>query len=172
MAEENTNQQNPTLEPGQALIQWEFPEYVQHSRPTWWYVIAGLGGRGIIIWALMDGNFLFALIILLFAFILFTDRKGEPITVQFGIYERGVQIGRNFYLFRELNSFAVVYEPPHVERLYLMPKTSVLRNEFSVPLEGKDPLHIRSLLLDYLIEDLERETESNSDAVSRFFKIQ
>lgn len=172
MAEQDTIQQNTDFQPGELLMEWDFPEYVRHNRPTWWYVVAVVGGIGLIVWALMDGNFLFALIILLFAFILFTDRRGEPITVKFGIYERGVRIGRNFYLFRELNSFAVIYEPPHVERLYLMPKTSVLRNEFSVPLEGKDPLHVRSLLLDYLIEDLERETESTSDSVSRFFRLQ
>lgn len=168
--QQNTNQ-DAAFETGRMLVEWVFPEYTKHNRGTLWYVIAGIIAIGFLIYAIQDGNFLFGLMILLFAFIIFTHHRGEPLEIPFAIFERGIQVGKKFYFYRELESFAVVYEPPLIEQLYLMPKTKVLRSEISIPLQGQDPLQVRSLLLDFMVENLEMETESNSDAVSRFFKL-
>lgn len=152
-------------------MQWTFPEYEKPQRGSWWYVIMIALGGGLAAYALFDGNFLFALIIILFAFILFTHHRSEPMTLAFTVYETGLQIGDKFYLFREVESFSVIYEPPMVKRLYIVLKNAVLRKEIAIPLRNQNPLNVRSLLLDFLTEDLEREEETLNDTLARVFKI-
>ncbi|MFH1425815.1 MAG: hypothetical protein ABIG66_00055 [Candidatus Kerfeldbacteria bacterium] len=156
---------------GRILAQWDFPEYEKPERGTIWYICAfGIGG-GLLIWAVADGNFLFALMVLLFAFIIFTHHRREAMKLHFTLYERGIQVGDRFYLFREISNFAIIYEPPHIKRLYFEPKSSVVRRTISIPLLDQDPVRIRELLLDYLQEDLKREQESGSDALGRMLKL-
>lgn len=164
----NSSQQ---FDRGRILTQWSFPEYERPERGPVWYTVALLIIGGMMTYALLDANFLFALIILLSAFILFTHHRSEPLTIPFAIYERGVQVGDSFYLFRELESFAIIYEPPIVERLYIIPRDALIRREIGIPLLGKDPIQIRSLLIDFVKEDLEREAESTNDIITRLLKL-
>jgi hypothetical protein len=159
------------VERGRILAQWDFPEYEKPERGMLWYTVAfGLGG-GLLIWAVLDANFLFALIILLFAFIIFTHHRRDPQVLTFTLYERGMQIGDRFYLFREVQSFALIYEPPLVKRLYIMPRNALVRREISIPLGDQDPVRLRAMLLDFLVEDLERESESGTDVLNRVLKL-
>lgn len=156
---------------GRVFSQWSFPEYEKPDRGPLWYAVVFAIGGGLLWYAVQDGNFLFALIILLFAFIIFTHHRQEPQEMSFTLYETGIQIGDRFFLFREIQAFALVFEPPVVKTLYIMPKRAVLRREISIPLRDQNPVELRSLLLDYLDEDLDREEESASDIATRVFKL-
>jgi hypothetical protein len=158
-------------ERGTILAQWTFPEYERHERGRLWYLIALGIDALLLIYAVKDGNFLFALIIILFTLIIFTHHRSEPIELPFVIYSSGIQIGDRFYLYREINAFAVIYEPPVVKRLYIKPKGNVIRNELSIPLQKQNPIKIRSILLDYLDEDLDHDRESPNDMAMRIFKL-
>ncbi len=171
MALDTTHTGPDGLHRGRKLAEWVFPEFEKPDRGIIWYLVAAFGGGGLLIYAIQDQNFLFALIILLFAIILFTHHRQDPMDIPFEIYETGVQIGDRYYLYRELESFAIIYEPPIVERLYLMPRGTVIRKEVSIALKGNDPVGIRSILLDYLREDLEREEESGNDIATRVLKL-
>lgn len=177
MANEQTSQQNQTnpqqraVEKGRVLLQWVFDEYEKPERGPWWYIFAFVIGGSLLFYAVKDGNFLFALIILLFALIIFTHHRTEPLRLPFAIYETGLQIGDRFFLFREIESFAVIYEPPIVKRLYIKPKGAILRREVSIPLYDQNPVQIRSLLVDFITEDLEREQESANDVATRVLKL-
>lgn len=156
---------------GKKVIAWHIPEYDQHERGTWWYIIFSSITGGLLVYALFDGNFLFALIILLFVFIIFTHHRNDPINVDFVIYERGVQIGDRYLLFRELESFAILYEPPVVKKLYITPRAQFIRKEVGIPLLDIDPIYVRSLLGSVVKEDIERERESGSEIINRVFKL-
>ncbi|OGY85474.1 MAG: hypothetical protein A2233_04130 [Candidatus Kerfeldbacteria bacterium RIFOXYA2_FULL_38_24] len=159
------------IEKGQILSQWSFPEYGKPQRGKLWYAVAVIFG-GLLLWyALKDGNFLFALIILLFALIIITHHRTEPLEVTFTVYEAGMQIGDKFYRFREIDAFAVIYEPPAVKQLYLKPKRALVKREISIPLMTQNPVEVRSLLLDFVEEDLEHEEESLNDQLTRLFKL-
>ncbi|MBU0570217.1 MAG: hypothetical protein KKH94_00200 [Candidatus Omnitrophica bacterium] len=161
---------NP-VEKGKIKYQWTFPEFEKHDRGPLWYFIAFFGGGGLLIYTIIDGNFLFALIILLFALIIFTHHRTEPAQLTLTIYEAGIRIGDRFFLFREIESFAVIYEPPLIKQLYIKPRTGVLRNEIAIPLYDEDPVQLRRFLVDYLEENFEREEESATEAAIRFFKL-
>lgn len=156
---------------GRILHQWEFPEYERHNRGPVWYVLAFAIGTALIVYALKDGNPLFALIILLFALILFTNHRQEPMQLNFTMYETGIQVGDTFFLFREIETFSVIYEPPTVKVLYLMPKNRVLRGEITIPLRDQNPVEVRRMLLEYLKEDLDRDEETHNDKLGRLLKL-
>lgn len=174
MAEENTQLNNTAqteMARGKVRMQWMFSEHNNHRRSPLWYIVTALVSLGFFVYAIYDGNFLFALMIVLIVFIFYTQYRNEPLQIPFALYETGIQLGDSFYLYRELQDFAVVYEPPEVKRLYIRSKKMVLRGELSIPLDDQNPLKIRKILLDYLPEDLEREEESGSDAAARMLKI-
>ncbi len=156
---------------GAILMQWDFPEYIKYDRGPVWFAVATLVGGGLLIWAMIDGNFLFALMIILVAFIILTHHRSEPLTLHFTLYERGLQIGDAYYHHRDVEKFAVVYDPPFVKTLYIMPKNAVLRQEIPIPLKDQDPVDVRNILLDYLAEDLEREEENYYETLNRMFKL-
>ena len=159
------------VERGRILHQWVFPEYDRHNRSALWYVLAfGIGGA-LIAYALKDGNPLFALIILLLALILFTHHRQAPMQLNFTLFETGIQVGDTFFLFREIDSFWVIYEPPVVKRLYLLPKNRSLRGEISIPLLDQNPVELRRMLLEYLKEDLDRDEETHNDKLGRLLKL-
>ena len=163
--------EDSTVSKGRILAQWNFPEYIKYQRGRVWYVLVfGIGGA-MFLYAIFDGNFLFALILFLFAIILFPHHRSEPMNLLCTIFDAGIQIGDKFYLYREIKSFSVIYEPPLVKMLYIVPKSHIVRHEISIPLQKENPLHIRSLLLDFLEEDLDREEESDNDKWGRLLKI-
>jgi len=62
------------------------------------------------------------------------------------------------------------YEPDEAKTLFFEFKNRV-RPRLSIPLENKNPLKIRAILLKYLPEDVERENEPLSEQLSRLLKL-
>lgn len=156
---------------GKVLMQWTFAEIEHHQRSLSWYIISSVIAIALIVYAVLDSNYLFVLMIILLAFIYYTQYQNTPLQIPFVIFQNGIQVGDSFFLYREIQDFAIVYEPPAVKRLYLHIKNRVLRNEISIPLLEHNPLKVRKLLLDFLSENLEMEKESGTDAASRVLKL-
>lgn len=162
---------------GTVLRSWVIPEYTQHERSRRWFVVASLVGVVLIVislwtpnWFFTTPNFMFMVIIILTAVTIFVQHQNLPPQLVVTLSEEGIAIGESFYTYRELGSFWVIYEPPHVKTLYFHFQ-SAWRPRLPVPLEDEDPSEIRRILLQYLPEDLERESEPTSDALARFFRL-
>ena len=168
MADQNIA--NNIADHGTAFFHWVIPEYTQHERGRGWYVVAGLVGIGLVAWAIYTTNFLFAVLIALTAIILLVRHSEMPSQLMVSIFEDGVQIGEQFFPFRDLKSFWIIYEPPEVRMLYFDFKSS-WRPRLPVRLEEENPIQIRHFLLKYLEGDLSRESEPTSDALSRLLRL-
>lgn len=155
---------------GDVLHEWTIQEYEQHERGMPWYALMILLGLGMVIYGVMTGNFLFALIIILFAIILFLQSHQTPLQVVFQITELGVVVGGRFYPYSEFNSFYVIYQPPEVKTLFLETK-SVFRPLLRIPLLDKNPVEIKHTLREFLPEDAEKEEEPLADRVARNWRI-
>jgi len=105
----------------------------------------------------------------MFTLIIFLHSTKKPDKVSLAITEDGLEVGNNFYLYKEIKKFWIIYEPPDVKNLYFDFKG--LRPTLIIPLENKNPVQIRKILLDYLDEDLEKEDESLSEYLGRKLKI-
>ena len=151
---------------GTILYTWQVPEYEKHERPTRWYVIMVIVGLLLVGYGLFTNNFLFALIIVLFAIIVFLQSHQEPHWIPFSITDLGVMVNNRFYSYSELSDFYVIYNPPEVKTLFLEPESS-FRPRIRVSLMDMDPNEIKFTLRQYLDENVEKEQEPLSDQVAR-----
>ncbi len=160
---------NKSKEHGKVLAEWKFPETIKYSRSRGWYIGAGICGVALLVYAVATKNFLFGLIIILFALTLFITQR-KPADVGFKITEDGILIGSRFYPYKEIKNFFIIYEPPEVKSLYFNFK-NIFNPHLPIPLEKQDPVKVRKILLEYLPEDLTKEDEPFSDQISRMFKL-
>jgi len=155
---------------GEVLHQWEVPEYEQHERNAGWYILMFSIGIGLVLYGILTGNFIFALIIILFAIILFLQSHQVPQLVPFKITDLGIIIGDRFYLYSELSGFYLIYQPPEVKTLYLDTK-SFFRPLLRIPLLDNNPVEIRHALREFLTEDLEKDEEPAADRLARNWRL-
>jgi hypothetical protein len=155
---------------GKILAQWQIPEYQKYKRTFTWYLIMSLLGLGLLIYAAWTLNFLFALIIIISATIIFLHERREPDMLNFQIVDSGIVLADKFTPFKEIEKFWIIYEPPEVKNLYFK-VNRFLRAEISVPLIRMNPLYVRKMLLKYLREDLHAKDESGEDIAGRILKI-
>lgn len=164
------DEQTPTANHGKALMSWEIPEFEHHERGRRWYVVALIVIAALLIFALTSANYLFAILIIIFAITYYLQISRRPMNVTISITEKGIAIGDRLYPYDTLRSFWVIYKPPEVNTLYLEFKNT-LRPEMPIPLIKKNPVKVREILLDYLEEDIEKEDESTSDYLRRQLKL-
>lgn len=165
--EENT--QN-TGNYSQSLASWKFKEYEPHNRSNAWYLWFGIGCALLLGIAIFTQNFLFVVIILLSALILFLQNWKQPDEIDFKITTGGIEIGPTKISMRQIDQFWIVYQPPFVKKLYFHFE-SPLKPSIGIPLENQNPVEIRELLLAYIPENLDTEDEPTPDALARFFKL-
>lgn len=161
----------PELDFGQELIAWEIPEYEKHERSNTWYLLAGLVCAGLIIYGFYTANYLFVIIIFLFIGLNIINYFRDPDLLEFIITTEGIIIGNNFHDFDDIKDFTVLYKPSrNVRTLYLNFK-SFLRPRLSIPLAEVNPVDVREILIKYLMEDLDRTDEANSDFIAKKLKL-
>ena len=154
----------------QVLAAWHFPEYQVYDRSQNWFFTAIFVGGFLVLYSIWTSNFLFAGIIILAALILLIQIYRGPENVVFAILPHGMVLGDSFFRFHEVNKFWIAYNPPQVKKLYVELKSN-WRPRLVIPLQEQDPVRLRKLLKKFISEDLEREGESLTDQISRFFKI-
>ena len=128
------------------------------------------GGLALFIYAIWSYNFLFAVIIIIIATIIFIHEKREPEPLPFSITYKGITLADDFIPYKNIKKFWIVYEPPEIKKLYFQLDRK-LRAELSVPLLNMNPVYIRQILLKYLPEDLEQKNPSTDDLLEKMFKI-
>lgn len=155
---------------GEIVHQWTIHEYDRHQRGVLWHVGMIMLGIILVLFGLFTNNFLFSLIIILFAIILFLQSSQAPPEVQFAITSLGIVVGGKFYTFSEFENFYIIYNPPQVKTLFLDTK-SPFRPLLRVPLMDMNPVEVRQTLREYLSEDFDKEEEPLSDQFARNWKI-
>ncbi|MFH1457005.1 MAG: hypothetical protein ABIF17_02725 [Patescibacteria group bacterium] len=152
------------------LINWSFPELEKPERSRSWYVWATLIALLLLVFAVFSQNFLFGLIIILVAVVLFAYHHKEIEEVEFAILDNGISVGEKFFNFSDLKHFWIIYEPPYVKNLYFEFKNSI-RPRLTIPFLDINPVKVRKILLEFLQEDLSRETEPLSESIGKRLKL-
>ena len=155
---------------GKILASWEFKEYYEHEHSRLWYGGFAVLGLLLFIYAIATANFLFAIFLVLVGFVMLMRHKTPPHDVAFKILSDGVLIGSDFYRFKELKHFWILYEPPEVKNLYFE-FVSRFRPHVMIPLQNQNPLTIRGLLNKVIKEDFSQEDEAVSEFLGRRLKI-
>ncbi len=151
-------------------LAWNVPEFEQLDRGWKWYVIAGVIGIGLVLYAMFTANFLFAIIVVMGGIIMFLTAQRDPEHVPFLITASGLFIGDHFHPYHEFGNFSILYYPPSIKKLYLTSGRRV-RPTITISLEDMDPNIVREVLLHFLPEDLDRVEESLTELVTRVYKL-
>ncbi len=160
-----------TVDYSKKIMGWKIPEYDKHERTKNWYVVTTIIGALLVIYSFFSGNFLFAAIIIIGAFVIIMHDGQEPIKIDFSITDEGLVVGKKFYDYDTLKDFSIVYKPnQNIKNLYFEFK-NVIKPRLSIPLIDMNPLPIRENLLNYLPEDLERADQPLSEALAKLFKL-
>jgi len=162
---------DPQAHIGTTRLSWTFKEFhpIKRSR-TWWLTASGLS-LIMLIYAVFSGNFLFALILLMGAILFVNETKRPPRSIDCRITSNGIAVGKKFWRWSELKDFWIAYRPPEITNLYIQPKNA-LDPRLTIPLADNNPIKVRESLKDYLTEDLSREDEPTSEALTRLLKLQ
>lgn len=156
---------------GAKLLGWQFPADRNLIRSKGWWITAGIVVLLLEIYSIMTLNYLFAVIVIIGAVIVWLDSRKEPAWLDFAIHQPGITIAKRLWRWKELDHFWIAYHPPEITSLYIQPK-STFNPRLSIPLRDMNPLKVREILAKYLTENLEREDEPTSEALSRMLKIQ
>lgn len=155
---------------GATLLSWEFPEHAQHVRGRAWYVAVTVAVIALLIYAFATKNFLFAVIIVMLAVVLYLrDVRGAPPMLPFVITEKGILLADRFTPYERLQDYWFVTEEDAPKVVYFHPRGA--RPQFSVPIGDHDPSGIRDALRGRLAENEDEHDEPASDAIGRVLKL-
>jgi hypothetical protein len=167
----------------QKYLHWQVPEYRVPDRNRNWYIAAFaflficifFSFFTITKWHLIflgaNSNFLFVLILIAAAIIMYINEKRPPLMINFEIGPEGIKIGSKFYDYDDIKNFCVLYKPKQsIKNLYFEFKT-LTRPRLSIPLRRMDALTVRNFLVRYLDEDLERSNPPLSEQLTKLFKL-
>lgn len=155
---------------GEAIISWQIPEYRRYERGKTWYLVAGLILLFLVGYAVLTQNFLFALMVILFAVIVFLSHVRAPQMLDLVITNAGVLVNRRFYPYTDLGSYWIISQPPFTNNLYFDFQRSG-RQPLSIALDGQNPEEVREALANFLVEDGEKKEEPLADLLWRMLKL-
>jgi len=170
MSSQNNNEKQNISDIGEIIVSWVFPEYVKYHRTSIWYFWFSVISLGFLSYSLIKLNFFLAVIVILFASIIFLHDMKEPMNISFHLGENGIILGNKMFDYQDLGSFWIVYEPLTIKKLYLE-FNSLWKPPLAIPLTTQDPLRIREFLISKLKENIERDSEPLSDQFGRLLKL-
>jgi hypothetical protein len=168
--QESVQVEEEAIDAGTPILSWETWEFPLVERSKRWYIAASAIGLFLILYALFTANFIFGVIVLMFAVITLLRDLKKPSRIPVHITTAGLVFGNDFYKFDEIRDFSLTYDPPEVQNLYVS-FHGRLQPILSIDLEDMNPNEVRQTLLPFVFENLEREGESLTDVLRRVYKL-
>jgi len=165
------NEENKNINYGPKEISWKIDEVNKHPKSKRWYIIASTIAVALIVYAIIDRNYFFALIIIISSgLIVFYDNEPAK-EVDLTLKYDGVEIAKKFFPYETMINFYIVYRPKEdIKKLFFEFKNPI-KHRLSIPLKNQNPVEIRDYLLQYLDEDLEKEHEPLSEGLAKIFRL-
>lgn len=155
---------------GQEYFGWLVDEFPRYDRGFFWYVFMTVAWVALLIYSVINANFLFALIIVMFALVMYLSNIRKANKIRFSVTDVGILVGETFYPYKDIKRYWFIYEPPEVKNLYFEFK-SALSPRVSVDLGDMNPNEVRQVLNQFVYEDLNEDEEPISDFLARLFKL-
>jgi hypothetical protein len=151
-----------------ALMHWRAPEFEPSRWDKRWYLGASLILSVIIIYALVANSPIMAITFILIGIVGYIFLQKKPRVLEFMITHDGIIVGQEIYVFRDIKSFWIFYEPEHIRILSLHMKDKILPY-IHIPIHNENPVIMRDILLEFLPE-VEQEP-SLVDNLERLLRI-
>ena len=150
-------------------MSWETPEYFYHEKSADWHWWVGLFAALLFGLAIWQRSFLFGVLVAIAWFTITLYAIRPPRTINIALTERGVLVENKLYLWPELRSFWVFYNPPLQQEISLESQKTIMPY-IKIPLgENIDIAKTRELIKKFLPEV--EQQESLIDNLSRLAKF-
>jgi hypothetical protein len=93
------------------LLEWEGREYDHVPKSADWYWVLGIIAAAIAIAAILFGNYLLALLVIIAAATIALHAAKEPPIHRFGLVDKGLMIGEDLHPFEHMISFSILEDP-------------------------------------------------------------
>ncbi len=165
-----SEEQEGTIDTGELLFSWDVWEYPPVERSSTWYVGAAAIGGFMLLYGVFTANYLFSILVVLFALFIVVRDIRKPQRMQTYITSRGIIFQNALYPYEDIYDFSIVYQPPTVKNLYIS-FSRAFNPPLSIPIEDANPNLIRAALLSYLRENLNNTEETLTDRLRRVYKL-
>lgn len=162
----NNESRNPFDE---AVISWESPEYIQHEKGIFWYLIAIACALILCVYAIFTANWTLLVALIVLAAVYYRIHGYPPKNVKIKISRVGIKINSKEYPYQNIDSFWIIYNPPSTKTLNLKSNSRLLP-DIAIQLGDQDPSEIREYLASQIREKEGRE-ELFIDSLIRILKL-
>jgi len=159
---ENQIKEGPPIQ-----ISWSAPEFAHYEKNRGWFLGLFLITAILLAIAVLMKNFLFAFLIIVSVFLIYTQAKKRPRLIEFIISEKGVTIDEKLYPYNELHSFWI-FEEPEAQILSLISK-KIIHPRLPIPLGDKTSEEIKEVLSIFI--PLKKQEEAFSETLARKLKF-
>ena len=132
-------------------ISWTAPEYIHSEKTSDWYWIVGIVTISIATIAIILGNTIFAILIIVSSFTLSLFASKKPRVVDIEINKTGITIANNHYPYTNLDSFWI--ETREIFPKIILKSKKVFMPFIVVLIENVGQEKIHEVLLQYLPEE-------------------
>jgi hypothetical protein len=150
------------------VVRWQAPDYYTFERSPFWSFGVGILAIGLALILIYTENYFPVIIIILAVIVTFQLAHEKPKAQEFAADPGGILARNEYHPYSELKSFWVARHG-HKAILYFEP-LSVLKAPIALPLGNAPVSQIRTFLLRFLPEHLERG-EAMEDKLIRIFRL-
>jgi len=153
---------------GRLLHQWQGPEFEVYEKSDQWYAWAGIFLLVIVVYAMFTNGPIMAITFIMVGIVGYIQLQKDPRNVNFAITTEGIIADKDIYLFENVYSFWIFYDPHHTKIISLHTKASMLPF-VHIPLQDEDPVQVREILLPYIPEI--KQEPSMVDTIEKLLHI-
>ena len=138
-------------------MKWKAPEFHFIERGSVWYTASIVVAILIVIFAALNGNFLFAFFVVIAEVLLLYWSRQEPGLIEYEFDKDGLSVGELFYPMKNLSSFSFVLDhpdDPYFELVFEPARATANYIKLLVPVDIVDDLYD---VIDEHLEEFEYE---------------
>lgn len=144
--DEQEDDENEGDNVGKILHKWRAPEFEVYEKSARWYLIAGIFIVAMVVYALYTNGPIMAITFILIGIVGYIHLQKDPRVITFSITSKGLIADKEMYLYDNINSFWIFYDPNHTKTISLHTKASMLPF-VHIPIADEDPVKLRELLM-------------------------
>jgi len=142
-----------------ALYEWQGHEYSFEEHTADWYWALGIISGALILACIFFGNILLGLVILAGSVTVGLQAAKHKRLHHFAIYENGIAIDDNLYLFEDMRDFAILeYIDPTLPPALSLKTNHLLSPHLLIPIHDVDPEEVYAYIEQHLPEGMHEET--------------
>lgn len=153
---------------GKIFHKWKAPEFEVYEKSARWYLIFGIFILSVVAYALYTNAPIMAITFILAGIVGYIYLQKDPRIISFSITSKGVIADKEMYLYENINSFWIFYDPLHTKTISLHTKASMLPF-IHIPIQNEDPVKLREFLIKNIPEI--KQDPGLIDAIERVLHI-